>query len=202
MKILASAAVTLAALGFSSTAFAETLNYDFAMKITSIADGYGVFDEFSEGGMLNVSVAFDTLGDSDGTVGTSVAGLGVVSTGGWGGSWDDVQYNGSTWDAYRGVNADLLVVNGVGIHSGSVHQEVYLTFGKTASGQFELITGSMNIGVYNGSSAYLTAEFVPGAPTSVPELDPNSGMAAFALVGGGVTIAWSRRRRELSVASS
>lgn len=203
MKTLPFFAVVLAMLGFTSSAFAETLNYNFTMTITSISDGYGVFDDLSEGGNINVSVQFDTKADRDGEAIINVAELGYVAKGYWVSSWSDVQYKNGYWDAYSGIVADVLVVNNVAIHSGSVHQEVYLDFTRTSSGDFALTGGSVFIGVYNGSSAQLTAKYTtpPPPPTSVPELDPGSGMGALALVGGGLTIAWSRRRRPSTLAA-
>jgi hypothetical protein len=198
MKFFTSSAIAAAILAMTSAASAEVLNYNFKMNITSISDGYGVFDELNEGGEINVSVQFDTAGDWDGIAVINVAELGYEAAGTWTSSWSDVQYNSSnaSWDAYSGIISGNLIVNDVEIHSGSVHQEVYLDFGITESGQMGLLTGSMNIGVYNGSSAYLTARYVPSSPTSVPELDPNSGMAALAIVGGGAAVAYSRRRRD------
>lgn len=201
MKILPVVSAIAATLGFSSTAFAETLTYDFTMTITSISDGYGVFDDFAVGDPLNVSVFFDTQATGDGQADVTVEGISVASTGYWGSSWSDVQYNSGSWDAYSGTIADTLVVNGTGIHSGSVHEEVYLTFGEISSGEFGVTAGKMSIGVYNGSSAYLTATWVGNTSSSVPELDPNSGTSALALLGGGLVIAWSRRRRQFDVVS-
>lgn len=203
MKFLTAASVVASTLAFSSTAFAETLNYDFTMTITSISDGYGVFSGLKAGDPLNVSVFFDTTADADGQANITVSGLNVASTGYWGSSWSDVQYNAGSWDAYSGTIADTLVVNGIGIHSGSVHEEVYLTFGQNSSGEFGIASGKLSIGVYNGSSAYLTANWV-GTPTStaVPELDPGSGTSALALLGGGLALAWSRRRQQLDAVAS
>lgn len=201
MKLLPFASVIASTLAFSSSAFAETLTYDFTMTITSISDGYGVFDGLSEGDPLNVSVFFDSQATGDGLANVTVDGISVVSSGNWTSSWSDVQYNSGSWDAYSGTIADTLIVNGIGIHSGSVHEEVYLTFGELSSGEFGVTAGKMNIGVYNGSSAYLTANWVGGTSTSVPELDPNTGTSALALLGGGLAVAWSRRRRQFDVVS-
>lgn len=202
MKILTSAAAALATLALSSSAFAETLDYDFQMTIDSISDGYGVFDGLSEGGTVHVSVALDTSGPNGSSAAISVAELGY-ETSGWMSSWSNAEYNNYSedWSGYAGTIAGTLDVNGIEIHSGSVHQQVYLNFGKTSSGEFGLLEGTLNLWVRNGSAADLSASYVPGPPATAPELDPNSGMAAFALVGGGVTIAWSRRRRQLSMTS-
>lgn len=197
MKTLTATAAAAALLVLPSTAFAETLDYDFQMTITSISDGYGVFDGMSEGGTLNVSVLFDTDADWDGVASIDIEGVETESNGYWSNSWSDVQYQEGTlyWDAYSGANADWLVVNDVAIHSGSIHEEAYLYFTETSTGDLELSSGNLSIGVYNGSSAYLTAEYT-GKSTSVPELDPKSGTSALALLSGGLILFWSRRRRD------
>jgi hypothetical protein len=198
-KMLITVLAAAAMLAVPATAFAETLDYDFTMTITSIDDGYGVFGGLSEGESLNVSVQFDTEantdGGADGVAAINVTGLTVQATGGWSSGWSDVQYNGGSWDAYSGTIAQTLVVNGIGIQSGSVHQEVYLSFAQTSTGDLELTSGSMSLGVRNGHSADLRAEFVETPPSAVPELDPRGGMSAFALLGGGFAIALSSRRR-------
>jgi hypothetical protein len=203
MKIVPTLAAAATVLAFSSSAFAETLNYDFSMTIKSISDGYGVFNGLSVGDTINVSTQFNTAGDWDGTANISLSQVSVVAKGGWSSSWSDVQYNTSEqkWDAYSGIISEYLVVNGIKIHAGSVHEEVYLDFGKNSSGEFGLTSGLVKIGVRNGSSADLVAEYVPPPPkTSVPELDPKSGMSTLALLGGGLAVAWSRRRRQDLVA--
>jgi len=203
MKIIPTLATAAAVLAFSSSAFAETLNYDFSMKIQSITDGYGVFNGLSTGDSLDVSVKFNTAGDWDGTASVSISDVSIVAKGGWSSSWSDVQYNSSnqTWDAYSGIISEYLVVNGVKIHAGSVHEEVYLDFGKTSTGAFGLTSGTLKIGVRNGSSADLVATYVPTPPKTAPELDPHSGMSTLALLGGGLAVAWSRRRQEDPAAS-
>lgn len=196
MKNTISAAVTAVILAFSSNAFAETLNYDFTMTIDSIDDAYyGVFDGFSVGDPLNVSVSFDTTGPSGSSVLIDVAGLDVQITGGWGGSWSDVQYYSGYWDSNKGTNAEVLVVNGVGVHSGTLTQEVYLNFAGITSGDFALTSGNLEFRLENSGFAKITAIY-QGEPASVPELDPASAMNALALIGGGLTLGWSRRRRE------
>ncbi len=198
MKTLTSLAFAFVILALSSSAFAETLSYNFTMNITSLEDGYGVFDYLSEGGTVDVSVEFDTAADGDGQALISIAGLDYQSAGHWGGSWSSVQYNAwdKNWGAQTGTNGQYLIVNDIQVSSGTLSQEVFLDFETTSSGELALVGGTLNLRLENGSRSSLSAEYAPPPPTSVPELDPNSGMAALVLVGGGLTIAWSRRRRE------
>jgi hypothetical protein len=197
------ASVTALMIALPATAFAETLNYNFTATINYIQDGYadntgvGVFDEWAVGDTITGTLS---LNSGQGSV-VSVTGLDFegTNTNSW--SWASYSSWGNTqqWDAGGGTNGQNIVLNGVDVHSGTLSNNVWLQFGTTSTGELELRSGSLELNWGNSYNAKLKANFTqPTQPpaTSVPELDPKSGMSAFALLGGGLAIALSRRRRD------
>jgi len=196
-KLVNSALVAAALMTFPTTAFAETLDYDFTMEITSIYDSYGVFNGLSVGDSLNLSVLLDTAATGDGNATISIAEVSVTSTGSWQSSWSDVQYNSSglTWDAYSGSVSGSMLVNGITIgHTVSYHQDLYLDFSSISSGDYQLTSALLDLRIENTGKAGLKAKYVAKPPTAVPELDAQSGPQAAALLAGAAFILLSRRR--------
>lgn len=194
------ASATALMIALPVTAFAETLHYDFTATINSIQDGYadhtgvGVFDEWSVGDTLTGTLSLDT---NSGSV-VSITGLDfdATNTNSWSwasySSWGDTQQ----WDAGGGTSGQNVVLNGVDVHGGTLSNNVWIQFGTTSTGELELNAGRLEVNWGNSHNARLTADFTQSPPTSVPELDPKSGMSAFALLGGGLAVALSRRRRD------
>lgn len=199
MNKLVAAAAAIVAVGTSTSAFAETLTYDFTMTVTSVVDAVepgsdtSVFNGFTTGETMGVSVV---LNSDTNTATINVSGLDVEAQGGSSYSWVSTwtQSNDKIWQAGTGLDSTLLTFNGSDIASGSVHQNLWLDFSKTSSGDLVLSSGTMTINVDNTIHAKLSAEF-KDTPVATPELDPTSGMGAVVLVLGGATIAFSRRRR-------
>lgn len=196
-KLLNSALVAAATMTLPTTAFAETLAYDFSMEITSMYDSYGVFNGLSVGDSLNLSVLLDSKATGDGNAVIKIAEVSVTSTGSWASAWSDVQYNASglTWDAYSGSVSGSMLVNGISIgHTVSYHQDLFLDFSAISSGDYQLTSGWLDLRLENTGKAGLKATFVPKPPTSVPELDAKSSAQAAALLAGAAFIFMSRRR--------
>jgi len=198
MKKLANSALVVAALTLlPQTALAETLNYDFSMEITSLYDGYGVFNGLSVGDSLSLSVLLDSAATGDGNAVISIAEVNVTSTGSWAAAWSDVQYNASglTWDAYSGSISGSMLINGISIgHTVSYHQDLFLDFSSVSSGDYELTSGWLDLRIENTGKAGLKATYVQKPPHDVPELGGQAAPQAAALLVGAAFILLSRRR--------
>lgn len=201
MKKLVAAAVALLAVGMSASAFAETLAYDFPMTVTKISDatepGYskGIFASAGiyQGSTLNVSVSLNTAGNSAITVNS----LSISTTNTWyGGSWSTTwtQGDGTVWLAGTGTGGGTLIAGSVSIPNGSATEVVSLTFAPPSN---TLSSGWMTINIDNTVHASLRADYTSG-PSSTPELDPSSGVAALALLLGGTIVFSPRSRRPIS----
>lgn len=196
-RLLASALAASVTIALPATAFAETLDYDFTMSVTTLSDGYGVFEGLNVGDSIDFHVVLDSAGNNAQITVSGVEVTSIVSGSSWtwASSWDE----GTTttgWDAGNGVWAESLQVNGTLIKEGVFfQQQLNLNYSETADGELSINTGWLTVSVANGSSAYLKAQYVD-SPTSVPELDPKSGTGAIALLVGGMALAFSRRRRQ------
>lgn len=202
-KLVNSALAAAAIMALPTTAFAETLEYDFSMEITSLYDSYGVFDGLSVGDSLNLSVLLDSTATGDGHAAISIAEVSVAATGNWASAWSDVQYNaaGLTWDAYSGSISGSMLVNGISIgHTVSYHQDLFLDFSNLSSGDYQLTSGWLDLRIENTGKAGIKAQYVAKPPSKppedVPELDAKSGSQAGALLAGAAFLAFSRRRRD------
>ncbi len=192
------AAILAGTMACPVTASAEVLDYNFSMLINSISDGYasdgaGVFDEWSVGDYLDISVSFNSTAN---TANLTIAGM-DLSAGTIYSTWSGSYYSSSenNWGAYGGMAGADVEVNGVDVGSGGYGYNAYLDF---APSSLLLGVGSyIEFRVSNSHNAMLTAVYSPTPPpTAVPELDPKSGLSAFALLGGGLALAFSRRRRD------
>ena len=205
MNKLVAAAVTLFAAGISTSAFAESLTYNFAMTVTQITDavepgsnGGAIFGAagITQGSTINVSVNVDTSANKMGA--PQIQGLNISVTN----PWDNNSWLG-TWteggntvlQGGGGLGGPLLTVNSIEVPSGSTHWNVNLNV-VPSSGALA-IGSSVEIHVDNSVHASLNAVYT-GKPASTPELDPSSGAAALALLLGGSTLVFSSRSRRQS----
>jgi|SRR5688572_14373401 len=198
-KLAHSVLMAAAMLTVPTTAFAETLNYDFTMEITSLYDSYGIFNGLSVGDSLNLSVLLDSKATGDGNATIKVAEVNVKSTGSWASAWSDVQYNASglTWDAYSGSISGSMLINGISIgHTVSYHQDLFLDFSTASDGSYSLSSGWLDLRIENTGKAGIKAVYVPPPPPAakVPELDTGASAQAIALLAGAAFILLSRRR--------
>lgn len=193
-RLLASALAASVTIALPATAFAETLDYDFAMKVTSVSGDTWVFDGLDVGDTINVSVLLET-GTGDGDAQITVSEVAVTGTNIWGsGSWSTAWGEGAI--AGTQLDSQNLLVNGTLITNGAAYtQTLGLSFSGVSGGETSINTGWLELGVGNHVNAKLRAEYVD-SPTSVPELDPKSGTGAIALLVGGMALAFSRRRRQ------
>lgn len=200
-RLIASALAASVTIALPATAFAETLDYDFTMKVNQLTGDPGVFGDLELGDTIHVSVVLDTVATGDGDAQINVAEVVVTAAGNntWSGaqSWTQGQ-NGSeiVWQANSGVKSASLQVNTGPSIEGTYQQNLWVNFSEVAGGELAVNTGWIELRVGNHVNGFLHADYVTSPPTSVPELDPKSGTGAIALLVGGMALAFSRRRRQ------
>ncbi|MBN2192619.1 MAG: hypothetical protein JW751_07360 [Polyangiaceae bacterium] len=193
------AAITVAGVAFTTTAQAALVEYDFEASINSAYGSSAVLDAkgIPTSGQLTGSISYD----SEGGVSTFWGDTLVYS---FGEGALDLTINEVDVDAegvwlYASAYADTVAAGEIGldeqvwvtlylpnqdVRAGSLPTSLQLTNGAS------ITVATCNAGVRAGLTS-LTAS------NAVPELDPASGAAAFALVLGGVALIAARRRRQV-----